>query len=1535
MLLTVYNRTGQKKFELSPDESSTEVSGIQSGAFLTLSFTLYEYVALEVGDYVDFMWHRYHLTERYLPHEKNTQEWSYDVKFYGLQSLVGRFLVLDTTDGDANPTFTLTAPPSEHVELIVKSINDGFGTTDWKVGQVDGSDNIVIDYEGKYCDEALKEIAGKVGAEWWTDGTTVNLTRCEYGEEITLGYGEGLLEIEKDTADGVKVYTRLFPVGSDRNIDPSRYGHSRLQLPGGARYVDVNTEKYGVIHHYEKDAFAGIYPRRVGTVSAVREEEVTDEEGNPYTIYYFKDDAMDFDPNDYEIADEVKRVSFQEGSELSGLGIGDDHYFEVNFDSDTREFEIITIWPYGNNMQLPGGELVPKVGDKYILWNLSMPDEYYPLAEKELKEAVDAYNEKNGIDVSVYKSSTDHVWMEENAVDLYIGRRVKLLSPEYFPETGYRRSRITKITRKVTLPTSMDIEISDALSTGVLEKISGDITDVKNYVKTGAGGGGMSLVRSWENTPASDYNVASFKMTLKQIAMLALSRLGPDEARGLIKFLAGAEYGKFSEGLSGGRIDKEGNAELARLITRLRAILQELQVNGAAEFRGNLSSEEFISGFLDGKGWSIFKKEVLNALGIPETKYTAEFDEVIVRGTLRVFTMVISQLLGENDNRVFTGMMEVDHYDAATGRVYLDTNGGRYYNPFRKDDYIMVQQYSGMPSEENDHYVTKHYELIITSAGIGNQEDGEDRLDWVTFQNFVSADGRPAAELITKGDTFCRVDNATDADRKGIIQIITVGTATPYMDIVYGLKTDPDNSLKGRLGNLKGIYHHLFGWMEGFGELLTNLYAVGDIRLRRTGENLDAKIEMLKSMFATQYQRVRYDITEEENYLKNATFSESMEYWEGDTQASILTQNGEAMLMNGAIYTLTGKTASVEEYEGRNMLHLYDSGIRQQNAHIRQPGTHKEFVPPTPNNMTEEYVDVKDTLYLTIKFLAKTDGSLEIGFPDAVSEEGALPYQTVAVAGSLDWQTLQWSGTWDGTGNFVLGYTGEIYVALLSLTDRPLEDYKKETSTKFEQTDSNIRLLGTNIDNLKGTVTNLGVDLDAAKEQIRIYVEQTTENTAKISQLEVKTDSINTAVTEVSGDLDAARARIEAVAGIAASAGDAKVYNQAGNPWNSWPSGSEYKYVGSTWHNTSDGHTYRYIGYDNKNTWEDVTNIQDSASYVLQNKNKISTVVANFDAYGNPTSTSGIVTTAYASQIYATRQTVNTLDGRVSTAEAKIDVHSSQISLRVEKDGIISAINQSSESVVIDASRINLNGVTTINNSFRVEVDGTTHIGGFVVSGNGLTNRNDNGTFTNDAYIIFRNDTYGCFAGIGGNILPASTGARGVARFENHDQSDWLGMGTANYAMIVSARNALDNVALQMNGGYISGLAVKTAEMSASGTIARDVVSVACINQSEITLTLPTMQPYDDGHVVKIRNINGAKVNVKPGYGYQIAYSAGRYTTTYKSTYIHADRGSHFTASSPYSLADNGAASEFVYHRDLNNGTQYGCWIQYKHPRDW
>lgn len=542
MILTVYDSNRQQKAVLSPEDSSTQAKALQSDNVLTLSFTLYEYIPLDVNDYVDFKGERYWLTERYLPNEKNTREWKYDVKFYGIESLIKRFLVLNTVDGDPEPVFTLTAPPREHVALIVKAINDGMDhTADWKVGSVEGTDNIVIDYEGKFCNDALKEVAGAVpGAEWWIEGQTVNICRCEHGEEVTLAYGKGLTEIERDTADGAKFYTRLFPIGSSRNIDPEKYGHSRLQLPGNIKYVDVNADKYGIFHRYEKDAFADIYPRRVGTVSSVRNKQANSEDGTPFTIYYFKDDTLDFDPNNYELGGKVKRVSFQEGSELAGLGDDEDgnYYFEVNFDSDTREFEIITIWPYADDTQLPGDKLVPKAGDKYILWNTRMPDEYYALAEEEYRTAVDKYNEDNALDISVYKGPTDHVYIEQNNIGLYLGLRVRLESMEYFPETGYRSSRITRITRKVNLPSQANLEISDALSTGVMESINQNITDVKNYTRS-AVGSLPDIVHTGDRTRLTDNNLLSALRVLLEISTRSVSKEHDDTASGLITFLKG------------------------------------------------------------------------------------------------------------------------------------------------------------------------------------------------------------------------------------------------------------------------------------------------------------------------------------------------------------------------------------------------------------------------------------------------------------------------------------------------------------------------------------------------------------------------------------------------------------------------------------------------------------------------------------------------------------------------------------------------------------------------------------------------------------------------------------------------------------------------------------------------------------------------------------------------------------------------------------------------------------------------------------
>ena len=589
MLITIYDSTGTPKAELSPNDSSTQVKEIQGDSVLTLSFTHYDHISLDVDDYVDFEGERFWLTEKYRPRQNARKEWVYDIKLYGVESMLKRLLVVKTVDDEDDPVFTLTAPPHEHVATIVKCMNNGLGNiTDWKVGQVDGTENIVIDYFGKYCDEALKEIAEKVGAEAWVEGQTVNICKCEHGEPIPMGYDKGLLSIDPGTADNVKFYTRLYPVGSSRNIDREKYGYSRLQLPGGEKYVEINADKYGRVDHYEADAFADIYPRRTGIVSNVRSEIKTGEDGNPFTIYYFSDNSLPFDPNAYEIGGLVKRVSFQEGSELAGLGEEDNgtYFFEVNFNSSTREFEIITIWPYDNDMQLPGDKLIPKIGDKYILWNLRMPDEYYELAEAEFMSAVDKYNADHNLDISVYKAPTDHVWIEDNGIVLTIGQRIRLESDDYFPETGYRDSRITKITRKVNLPSSMDIEISDALSRTSLEKMADSISEVRTYAEGIAGSVALpDIIRTGDNTRPTDNNLLSAKRSYADMLRKDRSDSTPYQLG-----VGSIKTNNFVSGLCGGvgaAIDERGNSEVESIRVRTYMEIMELIVNRLSAIEGD------------------------------------------------------------------------------------------------------------------------------------------------------------------------------------------------------------------------------------------------------------------------------------------------------------------------------------------------------------------------------------------------------------------------------------------------------------------------------------------------------------------------------------------------------------------------------------------------------------------------------------------------------------------------------------------------------------------------------------------------------------------------------------------------------------------------------------------------------------------------------------------------------------------------------------------------------------------------------------
>lgn len=533
MELNIYNKEGMLKATMSPNDTSTQTEGVMQESILSLSFTHPDCIGMDVNDYVDYLGKRYWVLETYIPNQKSTIEWLYNIKLYGIESVIRRALCLKMVDNELNPVFALTAPAIEHVRLVVQNINRVMSTTDWKVGEVEATANLTIDYNGTYCNDALSAIATAAAeTEWWIDGLTVNLCRCEHGALVELGYENGLKEITLDTNENAKFFTRLFPLGSSRNIDLEQYGSSRLHLPGGVNYVEQNTH-YGVIEHYEEAAFAAIYPRRVGKVGVVRKETKTGENGKPFDIYYFTDPELNFNANDYEIGGLIKHIVFETG-DLAGRD------FEVNYNDSKKEFEIVTQFLYDDNTQLPG-VLVMKPSDEYILYNIKMPVEYYGIAEAEFAAAVTEYMAKNKLDKSVYKAPTDYIDLGVRDISLTIGQRVRLMSDKYCPITGYRDSRISKITRKVNEPLSADIEISDLANPGGKAVIEQGISQAKHYAQA-AMAGLPEMIKSWENTPESDSNLYTAKKTMIELLKKALRRDQPDYTNHLLKLLGGIAF---------------------------------------------------------------------------------------------------------------------------------------------------------------------------------------------------------------------------------------------------------------------------------------------------------------------------------------------------------------------------------------------------------------------------------------------------------------------------------------------------------------------------------------------------------------------------------------------------------------------------------------------------------------------------------------------------------------------------------------------------------------------------------------------------------------------------------------------------------------------------------------------------------------------------------------------------------------------------------------------------------------------------------
>lgn len=400
----------------------------------------------------------------------------------GQQLALSKFKFIVANPEDVRLSFTLTGKPRFFLEQILRSLPAGFS-----IGACLEAEAQAISFKHEDCLSALSRVAEAFKTEWHITGKTLNLGKVvgNKANAVTLSYGKGkgLLSGLTATNDSEKSPVgRLFIQGTERNIDPTKYGAKSLHLPKGRNLayegrtyvVSADGQSLSVsglsTDGRKEDSFDGtnIYPQRVGVISSV----VVTPEGN-YDIID-KDNNVDY--SQYRIAGEKATITFQTGR-LAGrtFDIAQDKDV-LKYDHATKRFQLVSVEEDG--MKLPEPKVFyPAVGDKYAVFGVRLPDEYITKAETELLSASVRYFHEALQPKVTYKAELDGLYAQKNwgvlAPKLAIGAYVRLVDTSLDIDDHVRITAIrTKLSQQYKPQITLSNEVqapSLAVSLGTLE----------------------------------------------------------------------------------------------------------------------------------------------------------------------------------------------------------------------------------------------------------------------------------------------------------------------------------------------------------------------------------------------------------------------------------------------------------------------------------------------------------------------------------------------------------------------------------------------------------------------------------------------------------------------------------------------------------------------------------------------------------------------------------------------------------------------------------------------------------------------------------------------------------------------------------------------------------------------------------------------------------------------------------------------------------------------------------------------------------
>lgn len=484
--MVIYDKNNNVILDIPVDDDSYRYRAIAQAKKVELRYSLVDHVELPTGTYIEYQGERYTLWYPSDFKKEGTRVFDYTVTFGGNEEILKKYKYKLLSDKPYKVKFVMTATPRMFVGLLVDNLN--LYDSGWTVGTVIEAPEKLLSFNHESCWAVLGRLTREFDTELEIVGKTVNLRKVEYFKDapVALSYGKGngfLPGVGRaNQGDNLPVEI-LYVQGGERNIDYSAYGSQTLLLPKsqemeyqGRRY---KTDKDGMyitradrpLSSYNEDSYdaSDIYPSRVGTVSKTDTEPGRDTDGNDVTFYDFYDSSIPDNLNfeDCLIAGQTMTVIFQTGR-LAG------REFDVKYVHDGRKFEIVSSEQDG--MTLPNASLYPEVGDKYAVFNISLPAAYVCDNATKTGAGWDMFREaarylyEREERQFTFKGELDGIWARKRW--LAIGARLIPGGYVDFSDTQFQREgiliRITGVRDYINKPHSPELELSNTPVGGFL-----------------------------------------------------------------------------------------------------------------------------------------------------------------------------------------------------------------------------------------------------------------------------------------------------------------------------------------------------------------------------------------------------------------------------------------------------------------------------------------------------------------------------------------------------------------------------------------------------------------------------------------------------------------------------------------------------------------------------------------------------------------------------------------------------------------------------------------------------------------------------------------------------------------------------------------------------------------------------------------------------------------------------------------------------------------------------------------------------------